>query len=59
MLDTLGEQIRPACFRHNLSSAQIAERAGIARGTFVKIEKGDEGVSMGVYFRVLIALGLA
>lgn len=37
---------------------QIAERAGIGRTTLVKIEKGDEGVSIGQYFRVLIALGL-
>ena len=58
MLDTLGEQIRLARLRRDLSSEQIAERAGIARVTPIKIEKGDEGVAMGYYFRVLAALGL-
>lgn len=59
MLTTLGDQIRMARLRRDLSSEQVAERAGIARGTLIKIERGDEGVAMGYYFRVLIALGLA
>ena len=58
MLESMGEQIKLARLRRDLSSEQVAERAGIARGTLIKVEKGDEGVSMGVYFRVLIALGL-
>lgn len=58
LLTTLGEQIRMARLRRDLSSEQIAERAGISRGTLIKIEHGDEGVAMGYYFRVLIALGL-
>ena len=37
---------------------QIAERAGISRYTLDRIEKGEEGVAMGHYFRVLPALGL-
>lgn len=59
LLTTLGEQIRMARLRRDLSSEQIAERAGVSRGTLIKIERGDEGVAMGYYFRVLIALGLA
>ena len=59
LLETLGGQIRMARLRRNLTTAQIAERADISRTTLVKIEKGDEGVQMGSYFRVLIALGLA
>lgn len=58
LLTTLGEQIRMARLRRDLSSEQIAERAGLSRGTLIKIERGDEGVAMGYYFRVLIALGL-
>lgn len=57
LLDTLGEQIRYARLRRDLTTVQIAERAGIARTTLVKIEKGDEGVAIGQYFRVFIALG--
>lgn len=58
LLQTLGEQIRYARLRRDLTTVQISERAGIGRTTLVKIEKGDEGVAMGQYFRVLIALGL-
>lgn len=57
-LTTLGENIRYARLRRDLSSEQIAERAGIARNTLIKIEKGDEGVAIGYYFRVLAVLGL-
>ena len=58
MLSQLGEQIRMARLRRDLSSEQVAERAGIARNTLIKIENGDEGVGIGSYFRVLIVLGL-
>lgn len=58
MMTQLGEQIKMARLRRNLSSEQIAERAGISRSTLVKIEKGDESVAIGMYFRVLIALNL-
>ena len=58
LLQTLGEQIRYARLRRDLTTVQIAERAGIARTTLVKIERGDEGVALGQYYRVLIALGL-
>lgn len=59
MLLQLGEHIRLARLRRDLSSEQVAERAGIARNTLIKIEHGDEGVAMGSYFRTLIALNLA
>jgi len=47
-----------ARLRRDLSTEQVSERAGIGRTTLVKIEKGDEGVAIGMYFRVLIALGI-
>ena len=58
LLKTLGKQIRYARLRRDLTTVQVAERAGIARTTLVKIEKGDEGVAIGQYFCVLLALGL-
>ncbi len=58
LLNELGENIRLARLRRDLSSEQIAERAGIARNTLIKIERGDKGVAMGMYLRVLVALGL-
>ncbi|MCK9181206.1 MAG: helix-turn-helix domain-containing protein [Bacteroides sp.] len=57
-LQTLGENIKYARLRRDLSSEQISERAGISRTTLVKIEKGAEGVAIGYYFRVLAVLGL-
>lgn len=57
-LITLGENIKYARLRRDLSSEQVAERAGISRNTLIKIEKGDEGVAIGYYFRVLTVLGL-
>lgn len=44
--------------RHALSLEQVAERAGISRNTLVKIEKRDESIAIGYYFRVLAVLGL-
>lgn len=58
LLQELGENLRMARLRRNLSSEQVAERAGIARNTLIKIENGDEGVAVGYYLRVLIVLGL-
>lgn len=58
MLRSLGENLHLARLRRDLSSEQVAERAGIARNTLIKIERGDEGVAIGMYFRVLIVLGL-
>ena len=57
-LTTLGENIKYARLRRDLSSEQVAERDGISRNTLIKIEKGDEGVAIGYYFRVLAVLGL-
>lgn len=58
MLKELGDHIRLARLRRDLSSERMAERAGISRGTLIKIERGEEGVAMGYYFRALLALGL-
>ena len=57
-LTVLGENIKLARLRRELSSEQVAERAGISRNTLTKIERGEEGVAMGYYFRVLASLGL-
>ena len=35
-----------------------ADRASISRTTLSKIEKGDEGVSLGAYVKILFILGL-
>lgn len=41
-----------------LTQAQLADRAGLARGTVQRIEAGDMGASVENLLRVLRALGL-
>ena len=57
-LHALGENIKNARLRRDLSAEQLAVQAGISRSTVINIEKGSEGVALGFYFRALIALGL-
>lgn len=58
ILTRFGENIKYARLRRDLSADQVSERAGISRTTLIKIEKGDEGVAIGYYFRALAVLGL-
>ena len=37
----------------------MAERAFVSRNTLARVEKGDAGVSMGIYASVLFVLGMA
>lgn len=57
ILQTVGEQIKLARLRRNLSVGIIAERAGISRATLWKVESGSPSVAMGIYAAVLHALG--
>ena len=47
ILVQMGEQIRLARLRRNLTSELVAERAGISRATLSSIEKGIPTVSIG------------
>lgn len=58
ILAELGENIRLARLRRNLSTEQVAERANMSRPTLWSIEKGNPGVNMGAYIQVLFILGL-
>ena len=58
IMETVGEQIRLARLRRKLPSELVAERANISRQTLWKIEKGNSSVCMGMYLKVLAALGL-
>jgi len=57
-LQTVGEQIRLARLRRNLSVAQVAERATCSPLTISRIEKGAPTVAIGIWLRVLYALQL-
>jgi transcriptional regulator with XRE-family HTH domain len=41
----------------DLTSEQVADRAGVSRATLSKLENGDLGVGLGVVLEVLRALG--
>ena len=56
ILKNMGEQIKLARLRRNLSTELTAERAGISRASLWKVEKGDPSVAMGIYAAVLHAL---
>ena len=57
-MQIVGEQIRLARLRRNLSIAQVAERATCSSLTVARIEKGAPTVAIGIYLRVLYALQL-
>lgn len=58
MMEVVGENIKLARKRRNLTLSQVAERANIHRDTLSKIEKGVSSVAIGSYFNVLKVLGL-
>jgi len=57
-MEIVGEQIKLARLRRNLSVAQVAERATCSPLTVSRIEKGTPTVAIGIYLRVLYALQL-
>jgi transcriptional regulator with XRE-family HTH domain len=58
-LRKIGEDISTARRRRKLTAAMVAERAFISRNTVTRVERGDPGVSLGIYATVLFVLGLA
>lgn len=54
----VGEQIKLARLRRDLSVAQVAECATCSPLTVARIEKGTPTVAIGIYLRVLYALQL-
>ena len=54
----VGEQIKLARLRRNLSRAQVAESAMCSELTEARVEKGSPTVAIGIYLRVLYALQL-
>ena len=57
-MQIVGEQMKLARLRRNLSVAQVAERATCSALTINRIEKGTPTVAIGIYLRVLYALQL-
>lgn len=57
ILKIMGEQIKLARLRRDLSAELVAERAGISRASLWKVESGSPAVAIGIYAAVLHALG--
>lgn len=57
-LKKLGQDLRDARKRRRIPMQLAAERAEISRATLYKIEKGDGGVSLSAYAKVLFILGM-
>jgi transcriptional regulator with XRE-family HTH domain len=57
-LSELGGNIRLARLRRRLPATLVAERAGVARETLARIERGSPSVSVGHCAAVLFVLGL-
>ena len=58
ILETVGEQIRLARLRRKISVEMVAARANVSRQTVWKVEKGSPSVAMGIYARILGAIGM-
>lgn len=58
LLATVGDNVRTARLRRSYGTELVARRAGITRNTLARIERGEASVAIGVYARVLQALGL-
>jgi DNA-binding XRE family transcriptional regulator len=55
----LGTDISMARRKRSVTIAMMAERIGVHKNTYLKIEKGDPSVAFGIYAMALFVLGLA
>ena len=58
-LAKFGHDIAIARKKLNLTVLTMAERLGVAKSTYIKVEKGDPSVAMGTYAMALFVLGLS
>ncbi len=56
-LNAIGVTLGVARRKRRWSVAIVAERVGVARTTYMRLEKGDPTVSIGVYAMALVLLG--
>src|SRR5271167_134643 len=56
-LSKFGRDVAAARRKRQLTVAMMAERIGVARNTYSRIEKGDPTVAMGAYAMALFVLG--
>lgn len=53
-----GADIRVARQKRRLTVAMMAERVGVTKVTYLRVEKGDPSVAFGTYAMTLFVLGL-
>lgn len=58
LLAQVGVNLKQARLRRSYSAEIVAERSGITRRTLQRVEQGDPAVALGIYARVMQALGL-
>ena len=58
ILKEMGNQIRLARLRREISVEMVANRAGVSRASVWSVEKGAPSVSMGIYAKILAAIGM-
>ncbi len=56
-LAKLGADIALARKKRSLTTVMMAERLGVAKSTYLKIEKGEPTVAMGTYAMTFFVLG--
>ena len=54
----LGKQIQLGRKKQRWNESDLAERAGIARATLQKIEKGNPSCAIGLFFEVAVLAGV-
>lgn len=54
----MGEQIKLGRKQKRWTENELAERAGISRGTLQKIERGDMGCAVGLVFEVALLVNI-
>jgi transcriptional regulator with XRE-family HTH domain len=56
-LTKFGTDLALARRKRHLTMAMMAERLGVAKSTYLRVEKGDPTVSLGMYAMALFVLG--
>jgi len=56
-LTKFGKDLARARRKRRLTAAMMAERIGVAKSTYARMEKGDAAVAMGAYAMSLFVLG--
>lgn len=58
ILRSMGANVRKARLRQNITMQDLAQQAGLARTTLIRIEAGHPGTAIGAWLSVLRVLGL-